>query len=88
MTLEEVNKINANVIAEVVIKITTNHWGPGEKCPVCGDGIIGQIGIVLPIADFQGQGLVDGVVCSNCLRIGMKCAKYKGENSCACQDKN
>jgi len=71
---------NGEEIGDIILKITVNHWRPDKLCPLC-EGEVKQTGIII------GKFLIDGVQCQNCKTLGNKCAAYKGENCCVCQDK-
>jgi len=58
------------------------HFSPNQPCPVCGSTMI-QKSLLEKVG--EGKVLFDAVVCPSCKIAGMKCAAYKGKNSCRCQ---
>ena len=79
-TSEEVKKANEEAAVIILEKIMNNHYSPATICPKCKKGKFGQIPILIKAS------IADSVMCTNCGEIGMKCAVYKGEDSCDCQD--
>ena len=79
-TSKEVNEANEAAAVIILKKIMNNHYSPATICPKCNWGKFGQIPIMV-----KGR-IIDSVMCPNCGEIGMKCAAYKGKDSCACQE--